>query len=91
MPAILHQQFKIFTTSKRPIGAILWARADPNITARLESDPNSITADEWRSGPRLVLIHLIAPFGGETLFRSAFARVTSAPSNPAASELSSSS
>ncbi|MEN7536460.1 toxin-activating lysine-acyltransferase [Aurantiacibacter flavus] len=66
MPPILNRQFHIFRKGERPVGAALWAHLSEEVEARLErslSEPKlELAADDWKSGGRLWLIALIAPF-----------------------------
>ncbi|MXO65952.1 toxin-activating lysine-acyltransferase [Altericroceibacterium endophyticum] len=66
MPAILNRQFHIFRKGDRPIGAALWAYLDEEAESKLErslSEPKlELSPDDWKSGDRLWLITLIAPF-----------------------------
>ena len=69
MPAIAHRQFYVFRDAEKPVGLALWARCDPKAEAKLEGgmiEPeNRLTFDEWKSGDRIWLVDLIAPFADQ--------------------------
>ncbi|OHT22044.1 RTX toxin acyltransferase family protein [Sphingomonas haloaromaticamans] len=66
MPALIHQQFYIFHDGDKPVGLALWAKCGAQAERKLEGgmiEPeNRLTLEEWRSGDRLWLVDLIAPF-----------------------------
>ena len=64
MTPILLQQFRIFYDSQKPIGVALWAFADADVQTRLASGGARLRPQDWKSGPHLWLVDLIAPFGG---------------------------
>jgi cytolysin-activating lysine-acyltransferase len=69
MPAILLKQFRVFYGKDRPVGVVLWALASEAVAARIESGEKRLSAAEWRSGSRLRIVDLVAPFGGEEEMR----------------------
>lgn len=66
MPAIAHRQFYVFRDGEKPVGLALWAKCDSQAEGKLEAgmiEPeNRLTLDEWKSGDRIWLVDLIAPF-----------------------------
>lgn len=66
MPAILFEQFRIFYNNGQPAGLVLWAKVSDETELRLESvGAIRLRPDEWRSGDRLWLVEMVAPFGGQ--------------------------
>lgn len=69
MPAIAHRQFYVFRDGEKPVGLALWAKCDPKAEAKLEAgmiEPeNRLTFDQWKSGDRIWLVDLIAPFADQ--------------------------
>ena len=66
MPAILLEQFRIFYRNGQPGGLVLWASVSGETEARLAAGgPARLRPDEWRSGDRLWLVEIVAPFGGQ--------------------------
>jgi cytolysin-activating lysine-acyltransferase len=66
MPALIHQQFYLFRDGDRPVGLALWAQTDATGEAKLErgmiEPENRLTLEDWKSGDRLWLVDLVAPF-----------------------------
>jgi cytolysin-activating lysine-acyltransferase len=69
MPAILLRQFRIFYKGEQPVGVALWALADELVAKRIDADDRRLAAVEWKSGPNLRIVELVAPFGGEAEMR----------------------
>ena len=70
MPAILLRQFRIFYKGEQPVGVALWALADDLVARRIDTGDRRLTAVEWKSGPNMRIIELVAPFGGEAEMRA---------------------
>lgn len=64
MPALLHNQYRLFYAEGRPIGVAFWAFVTETVEARLASG-GRIGADDWRAGDRVWLTELVAPFGSQ--------------------------
>jgi cytolysin-activating lysine-acyltransferase len=69
MPAILLRQFRIFYKGEQPVGVVLWALVDDIVAKRIDAGDGRLTVVEWKSGPNLYIIELVAPFGGEVEMR----------------------
>ena len=65
MPALLLEQFRIFSGPQHPVGLALWARVSPETESRLQAGAHKLRADEWRSGDKPWMIELVAPFGAQ--------------------------
>jgi cytolysin-activating lysine-acyltransferase len=70
MPAILLRQFRIFYSGEQPVGVALWALADELVARRIDAGETRLAAVEWKSGSKLRIIDIVAPFGGEAEMRS---------------------
>ncbi|HEV7601844.1 MAG TPA: toxin-activating lysine-acyltransferase [Bradyrhizobium sp.] len=70
MPAILLRQFRIFYSGDRPVGVALWALADDLVAKRIDANDKRLTAVEWKSGGKLRIVDIVAPFGGEAEMRA---------------------
>jgi cytolysin-activating lysine-acyltransferase len=70
MPAILLRQFRIFYKGDQPVGVALWALADELVAKRIDAGDRRLAAVEWKSGPHLRIVELVAPFGGEAEMRA---------------------
>ena len=67
MPAILLEQFRVFHGDKHPLGFALWAHlsedAETRMTAAVAAGGGArLRPDDWKSGDRLWLVELVAPF-----------------------------
>ncbi len=63
MAPILMQQFRLFYAKNKPIGVVLWARVSPEVEARLAAGTNKLRPQDWKSGDKLWVVEVIAPFG----------------------------
>ena len=75
MPAILLKQFRIYYSGERPVGVALWALVDDTVAKRIDGGDRLLAAAEWKSGPHLRIIDVVAPFGGEAEMRKQIAEV----------------
>ena len=66
MPALAHEQFYVFRDGDRPVGLALWAKCNKAAEAKLDrgmiEPENRLSLEEWKSGDRVWLVDLIAPF-----------------------------
>ena len=60
---ILLQQFRLFYDNK-PIGVVFWATVNEEVEARLAAGTSRMRPQDWKSGDRLWVVEVIAPFGG---------------------------
>ena len=74
MPAILLKQFRMFYKGEQPVGVAVWALVDDFVAKRIDAGDKRLTAVEWKSGPQLRIIELVAPFGGEGEMREQLAQ-----------------
>ncbi|MDP3076287.1 toxin-activating lysine-acyltransferase [Bradyrhizobium sp.] len=65
MPAILLKQLRMFYKGEQPVGVAVWALVADLVAKRIDAGDKRLTAVEWKSGPHLRIIELVAPFGGE--------------------------
>ncbi|MGP1354537.1 MAG: toxin-activating lysine-acyltransferase [Parasphingopyxis sp.] len=69
MPAILNEQLFVFRDGDRPVGVALWAycseAAEKKLHAGVLTKGNMLTLDDWKSGDKLWLVDLVAPFSNE--------------------------
>lgn len=64
MPALQTGQYRLFYNEGKPAGLAVWAYASDGAETRLASG-SRLAVTEWRSGPNLWLVELIAPFGAQ--------------------------
>ncbi len=62
MPPLLLEQYRVFRGDTTPVGVALWANLSPDAEAKLNAGAGRMRPDEWKSGDRLWLVDLIAPF-----------------------------
>ena len=64
MTPVLLQQFRTFYATDRPIGVVLWASVSDEVAARLAEGTTKLRPQDWKSGGKLWVVEVIAPFGG---------------------------
>lgn len=64
-PAVMAKQFRLFKNGDRPFAYASWALLDEEAEKRLVGGQPRLRPGDWRSGDRLWLIDLVAPFGGQ--------------------------
>lgn len=62
MPPLTLGQYRLFYGEGKPVGVALWAYVTETVEQRL-SGGGRLGSGDWRSGDRLWLVELIAPFG----------------------------
>ena len=76
MTPVLLQQFRLYYDNQKPIGVVLWARVSAEVEAMLSVGTTKLRPQDWRSGDRLWVVEVIAPFGGaEEMVRDLKAKV----------------
>jgi len=63
LPAIQHQHFRVYRKGAKPVALITWAWLSAEIETAYVRNPSSLRPQDWKSGDRLWLLDLIAPFG----------------------------
>jgi cytolysin-activating lysine-acyltransferase len=64
LPPLTLGQARIFKKDKEPFGFVTWALASEAVEGRLRAMPGKLTPAEWKSGTRMVIVDVVAPFGG---------------------------
>ena len=72
MTPVMLQQFRMYYQNapeaqggQRPIGVVLWARVSEEVEQMLEKGTTRMRPQDWKSGDRLWIVEVIAPFGGQ--------------------------
>lgn len=65
MTPIMLQQFRVFYAPDRPIGVALWAFVNEEVEKRLMLGNARLAPNDWKSGDRLWLVDIVAPYGGQ--------------------------
>jgi len=76
MTPMLLRQFRLFYDQAKPVGAVFWASVSEEVEARLAAGNARMRPQDWKSGDRLWVVEVIAPFGkGEEMVRDLKAKV----------------
>ena len=63
LPPVILDQCRLYTKNGIPFAFFTWAQVSDAVDARLRSGVGKIAPHEWKSGPHVWLIDLVAPFG----------------------------
>ena len=63
MPALLHQQFRLYHDNGKPVGYVAWAHMSKDVEQAYVKNTRMLNPDDWKSGNRLWFIDFITPFG----------------------------
>jgi cytolysin-activating lysine-acyltransferase len=63
MPPIMLTQYRLFRADNRVVAFAAWAHLSEAAEARLQEPNPRLAPADWRSGDRLWLVNLFAPFG----------------------------
>jgi len=64
MTPVMLQQFRLFYDKDKPIGVAFWATVNAEVEERLAAGTSRLRPQDWKSGDRLWVVEVIAPFGG---------------------------
>lgn len=64
MVPVMQQQFRLFYDKDKPVGVALWGRINEEVEQRLTSGNARMRPQDWKSGDKIWIIEIIAPFGG---------------------------
>jgi cytolysin-activating lysine-acyltransferase len=62
-PALL-QQYRLYYASDRPMGVLFWGFVDEEVEKRLVTGSAKLRPQDWKSGDKLWIVDIVAPFGG---------------------------
>jgi cytolysin-activating lysine-acyltransferase len=63
LPALLHNQFRIYRRSGKPRGFVSWAWMSKDVEEAFVLNTSSLRPGDWKSGNRGWIIDFVAPFG----------------------------
>ena len=63
LPPVLLNQFQLFHAGRRAVAFAAWAYLSPEAEARLQTQNPRLSPVEWKSGDRLWLVNMFAPYG----------------------------
>lgn len=64
LPPLILNQFKLYLKDEAPVAYASWAFVSEDVEKRLATGQLRLGPGDWKSGDRLWLIDLVAPFGG---------------------------
>lgn len=65
IPALKHNQFKIFFKGFRPIAFVSWALLSEDVAKKFKEGKHILTMDEWKSGDQMWLGEFITPYSDD--------------------------
>ncbi len=65
IPALKHNQFKIFFRGFRPIAFVSWALLSDEVAKKFKEGKHILTIDEWKTGDEIWLGEFISPYSDE--------------------------
>lgn len=73
LPAILLKQFRLIRKDGAPVAFISWATVSDEIKSALDSgEKEKLAADEWRTGPNLIIVECVSPFAPAAIVKEHF-------------------
>ena len=63
IPAIAHQQCRLYRRNGKPVAYVAWARMSKEVEETYVLNPRALEPKDWISGDRGWLVDWIAPFG----------------------------
>ena len=63
IPALHHNQFRLYRRDGRPRGYVSWAWMSKDVEQRYVLDTPSFRLEDWKSGEHAWIIDFVAPFG----------------------------
>lgn len=64
LPALINDQCKLYMKKEYPISFVSWAYLDEAAEKRMLQNGGKLRPEDWKSGDRVWLIDIVAPFGG---------------------------
>ena len=64
MTPVMLQQFRTYYATDKPVGVVLWANVSDEVAERLAEGTTKLRPQDWKSGDKLWIVEVIAPFGG---------------------------
>ena len=72
LPAILLQQFKLYSKGNQPVAFLTWASVTDEIKKRFDAGDKSLEVQEWRSGKNVIVVDCVSPFNPKDIFEKTF-------------------
>lgn len=68
---ILLRQFKLYSKDKQPVAFLAWASVSDEVAKKIEAG-ETLALEDWRSGPRIVVVDCVSPFNPPEMFIKKF-------------------
>lgn len=62
VPALKHNQFKIFFNGFKPVAYVSWAMLSDEVQEKYKTGKHLLTIDEWKSGDNVWLAEFVVPY-----------------------------
>jgi len=72
LPAILLQQFKLYSKDNRPVAFLTWAAVSDEIKEQFEGGNKTLQLQDWRSGNNIMIIDCVSPYNPANIFEEEF-------------------
>ncbi|NUA27140.1 toxin-activating lysine-acyltransferase [Cupriavidus basilensis] len=64
MPPLILEQAKLYMRGEMPTGFVTWACLSDAVAERFAKPPHQLAPGDWKSGDKVFLVDLFAPYGG---------------------------
>ncbi len=64
LPPLVRNQCKLYTKKEYPVSFVSWAFINKEVEQRAVLNGGKLRSEDWKSGERICLVDIIAPFGG---------------------------
>jgi cytolysin-activating lysine-acyltransferase len=65
IPALKHNQFKIFFNGFKPVAYVSWAMLSDEVQEKYKSGKHLLAIDEWKSGDNVWLAEFVVPYSAK--------------------------
>lgn len=69
---ILLRHFKLYSKEDKPVAFLTWAGVSHEVKSKYEAGGVTLALEDWRSGPNLIVVDVIAPFSKDADIRARF-------------------
>ncbi|MEM7069953.1 MAG: toxin-activating lysine-acyltransferase [Pseudomonadota bacterium] len=72
LPAILLQQFKLYSKKSQPVAFLTWAAVSDEIKVKIDKGNTELELTDWRSGNNMTVLDCVSPFADHQVFIDEF-------------------
>lgn len=69
---LMFRQVRVFLRDKQPLAALTWAYVSPDVKEKLKGGERSMSLQDWRSGPEVLVVECISPLMDPQIFINQF-------------------